>query len=327
MVILNFDYAIRDAIKEEMERDDSVFVMGEDVRIPFYNCTRGLMDIFGPKRVRNTPISESGFIGTALGAAATGLRPIAELMFADFCFVCMDQIVNQIAKIRYMTGGRLKLPLVIRFAGMGAGAQYAAQHSQCVEAFFMHVPGLKIVTPSTPYDAKGLLKTAIRDDNPVLFFEHKQLYFTQGEVPEKEYTIPFGQADVKRAGTDVTVVATMNMVHLSLNAAKKLQESGISAEVIDPCTLVPLDKQTILDSVKKTGHVVIVDEGVKTCGVAAELMAIIAEEGFEFLKAPIKRVTTFDIPIPYSKPLEEFVIPNEARIIQAITEILKSMKN
>ena len=324
MVLLNFDYAIRDAIKEEMERDDRVFVMGEDVRIPFYNCTRGLIDIFGPKRVRNTPISESGFIGAALGAAATGLRPIAELMFADFSFVAMDQIVNQISKIRYMTGCKLKIPLVIRFAGMGAGSQYAAQHSTCVDGFFMHVPGLKIVTPSTPYDAKGLLKTAIRDDNPVMFFEHKQLYFTQGEVPEEEYTIPLGQADIKREGQDLTVIATMNMVPLSLKVAEKLQqESGISVEVIDPRTLVPLDKKTIIDSVKKTGRVVIVDEGVKTCGVAAELMAIIVEESFSNLKAPIKRVTTFDIHIPYSKPLEEFVIPSADRIIKAAREILE----
>lgn len=323
MVMINFDYAIRDAIKEEMERDDKVFIMGEDVQIPYYNCTRGLVDTFGPKRVRNTPISESGFIGAALGAAATGLRPIAELMFADFCFVCMDQIINQIAKIRYMTGGKITLPLVIRFAGMGAGAQYAAQHSQCVDAFFMHVPGLKIAIPSTPYDAKGLLKTAIRDDNPVMFFEHKSLYFEQGEVPEEKYTIPLGQADVKREGTDVTLIATMNMVHLSLRAAVKLQEDGISAEVIDPRTLVPLDKKALLSSVEKTGRVVIVDEGVKTCGVAAELMAIIVEEGFNLLKAPIKRVTTFDIPIPYSKPLEEFVIPSEERIIEAVNEVIK----
>ncbi len=323
MVLINFDYAIRDAIKEEMQRDDKVFVMGEDVQIPFYNCTRGLIDIFGPKRVRNTPISESGFIGTALGAAATGLRPIAELMFADFCFVAMDQIVNQISKIRFMTGCKLKIPLVIRFAGMGAGSQYAAQHSTCVDAFFMHVPGLKIVNPSTPYDAKGLLKTAIRDDNPVMFFEHKQLYFTQGEVPEEEYIIPFGVADIKREGTDVTLIATMNMVPLSLKVAEKLQKDGISAEVIDPRTLVPLDKKLLLESVKKTGRVVIVDEGVKTCGVAAELMAIIVEEGFEYLKVPIKRVTTFDIHIPFSKPLEEFVIPTETRIIEAVQKVMK----
>lgn len=322
MVMINFDEAIREAIKEEMERDDKVFLMGEDVYIPFFNCTRGLVDIFGEKRIRSTPITESGFIGAALGAAATGLRPIAELMFADFSFVCMDQIVNQVAKFRYMTGCKLKLPLVIRFAGMGAGAQYAAQHSQSVEALFMHIPGLKIVTPSTPYDAKGLLKTAIRDDNPVMFFEHKQLYFTQGEVPEEEYTTPLGKADIKREGSDVTIIATMNMVRLALKAADTLQEEGVSAEVIDPRTLVPLDKKTILNSVKKTGKVVIVDEGVKTCGVAAELMAIIVEEAFGSLKAPIKRVTTFDIPIPFSKPLEEFVLPNEARVIEAVNEVI-----
>jgi pyruvate/2-oxoglutarate/acetoin dehydrogenase E1 component len=323
MPTINFDYAIRDAIKEEMERDDKVFIMGEDVRLPFYNCTRGLVDIFGEKRVRNTPITESGFIGAALGAAATGLRPIAELMFADFSFVCMDQIVNQVAKFRYMTGGKMKIPLVIRFAAMGAGAQYAAQHSQDVKALFMHIPGLKIVTPSTPYDAKGLLKTAIRDDNPVMFFEHKQLYFTQGEVPEEEYTIPLGQADIKREGTDVTVIATMNMIPLSLKAAITLQEEGVSVEVIDPRTLNPLDKKAILQSVKKTGRVVIVDEGVKTCGVAAEFMAIIVEGAFSSLKVPIRRVTTFDIPIPFSKPLEEFVIPSEARVIDAVQAILQ----
>lgn len=325
MAIINFDYAIRDAIKEEMERDDKVFIMGEDVQLPFYNCTRGLVDIFGEKRIRNTPITESGFIGAALGAAATGLRPIAELMFADFSFVCMDQLVNQVAKFRYMTGGKLKIPLVIRFAGMGAGSQYAAQHSQCVEALFMHIPGLKIVIPSTPYDAKGLLKTSIRDDNPVMFFEHKQLYFSQGEVPEKEYSIPLGKADIKREGTDITIIATMNMVHLSLKAAEKLQEEGISAEVIDPRTLVPLDKKIILDSVRKTGKVVLVDEGVKTCGVAAELMALIMEEAFDSLKAPVKRVTTYDIPIPFSKPLEEYVIPSESRVIAAAKILLKGL--
>ncbi|MHA1129894.1 MAG: alpha-ketoacid dehydrogenase subunit beta [Candidatus Helarchaeota archaeon] len=323
MAVINFDYAIRDAIKEEMERDEKVFIMGEDVQLPFYNCTRGLVDIFGKRRVRNTPITESGFIGAALGAAATGLRPVAELMFADFSFVCMDQIVNQIAKFRYMTGGKLKIPLVIRFAGMGAGAQYAAQHSQCVEALFMHIPGLRIVTPSTPYDAKGLLKTAIRDDNPVMFFEHKQLYFTRGEVPEEEYTIPLGLAEIKREGTDVTVIATMNMVHLTLKVAAKLQAEDINVEVIDPRTLNPLDKNTILNSIRKTGRVVIVDEGVKTCGVAAEFMAIIVEEVFDSLKMPIKRVTTFDIPIPFSRPLEEFVIPTEARIIEAIQAVMK----
>ncbi|NVM52690.1 MAG: alpha-ketoacid dehydrogenase subunit beta [Candidatus Helarchaeota archaeon] len=322
MGMLGFDLAIRDAIKEEMERDEKVFIMGEDIAMPFYNTTRGLIDIFGPERIRCTPISESAFIGAALGAAATGLRPIAEIMFADFCFVCMDQIVNQIAKFRYMTGGKVTLPLVIRFGGMGAGEQYAAQHSTCVEALFMHIPGLKIITPSTPYDAKGLLKTAIRDDNPVLFFEHKRLYFTQGEVPEKEYTIPMGQADIKREGTDVTLIATMNMVPLSLIVADKLQEMEISAEVIDPRTLVPLDKNSILKSVKKTGRVVIIDEGVKTCGVAAELMATIVEEDLASLKA-IKRVTTFDIHIPFSKPLEQFVIPSEARVIEAVQALMK----
>ncbi len=316
--------ALREALREEMLRDETVFVLGEDVGRYWkgaFKVTKGLAEEFGDTRVRDTPISESAIIGVAAGAAITGMRPIAEIMFGDLSALAMDQIANQAAKLRYMFGGQTKVPLVIRMP-FGAGVNIAAHHSQSLEAWFMHVPGLKIAMPSTPYDAKGLLKTAIRDDNPVMFFEHKLLYSINGEVPEEEYTVPFGVADVKREGEDVTIVATLYMVHKSLAAAEELRKQGISAEVVDPRTLVPLDKQAIVNSVKKTGRIVIVTEDSKTGGVSAEISAVIAEEAIDYLDAPIKRVAEPDTPIPFSPPLEKFVIPDENRIMQAVKEVV-----
>ena len=307
-----------------MLRDETVFVLGEDVGRYWkgaFKVTKGLAEEFGDERIRDTPISESAIIGVATGAAITGMRPVAEIMFGDLSALAMDQIANQAAKLRYMFGGQVKVPLVIRMP-FGAGVNIAAHHSQSLEAWFMHVPGLKIAMPSTPYDAKGLLKTAIRDDNPVMFFEHKLLYSVKGPVPEEEYTVPLGVADVKREGEDVTIVATLYMVHKSLAAAEELSKQGISVEVVDPRTLVPLDKQAIVNSVKKTGRIVIVTEDCKTGGVSAEIAAVVAEEAIDYLDAPVKRVAEPDTPIPFSPPLEKFVIPDENRIIGAVKEIV-----
>ena len=316
--------ALREALREEMLRDKTVFVLGEDVGRYWqgaFKVTKGLAEEFGDERVRDTPISESAIIGVAAGAAITGMRPIAEIMFGDLSALAMDQIANQVAKMSYMFGGQTKVPVVIRMP-FGAGVNIAAHHSQSLEAWFMHVPGLKIAMPSTPYDAKGLLKTAIRDDNPVMFFEHKLLYPIEGAVPEEEYTIPFGVADVKRDGEDVTIVATLYMVHKALAAAKMLSKQGIDVEVIDPRTLVPLDKQAIVSSVKKTGRIVIVTEDCKTAGVSAEIAAMVAEEALDYLDAPIKRIAEPDTPIPFSPPLEQFILPNEKSIIKTVKEIV-----
>ncbi len=321
---ISYRDALREALREEMLLDKTVFVLGEDVGRYWqgaFKVTKGLAEEFGDERVRDTPISESAIVGVAAGAAITGTRPIAEIMFGDLSALAMDQIANQVAKLRYMFGGQTIVPVVIRMP-FGAGVNIAAHHSQSLEAWFMHVPGLKIAMPSTPYDAKGLLKTAIRDDNPVMFFEHKLLYSIEGPVPEEDYTIPFGAADVKREGEDVTVVATLYMVHKALAAAKTLGKEGIDVEVIDPRTLVPLDKQAIVNSVKKTGRIVIVTEDSKTAGVSAEIAAIVAEESLDYLDAPIKRVAEPDTPIPFSPPLEQFVIPNEKSIIKAAKEIV-----
>jgi len=301
-----------------------VFVLGEDVGRYWngaFKVTKGLAEEFGDERVRDTPISESAIIGVAAGAAITGMRPIAEIMFGDLSALAMDQIANQAAKMRYMFGGQAKVPVVIR-TPFGAGVNIATHHSQSLEAWFMHVPGLKIAMPSTPYDAKGLLKTAIRDDDPVMFFEHKLLYPVEGEVPEEEYTIPFGVADVKREGKDVTIVATLYMVHKALSAAELLGKEGIDVEVVDPRTLVPLDKQAIIDSVRKTGRIAIVTEDCKTAGVSAEIAALVAEEALDYLDAPIKRVAEPDTPIPFSPPLENFILPNEKSIVKAVKEIV-----
>lgn len=313
--------ALREAIREEMLRDERVFVMGEDIAEHggIYGITKGLLEEFGKERIRNTPISEAGFIGCALGAAITGMRPIAELMYIDFATVAMDQIVNQVAKIRYMFGGKVEVPLVIRGPG-GGGRGSAAQHSQSLEAWFMHVPGLKVVMPSTPYDAKGLLKTAIRDNNPVMFIEQKMGYNFKGEVPEEEYLIPFGKADIKKAGEDVTVIANSYLLPRALKAAEEIEkEEGISVEVIDPLTLVPFDDDTIVESVSKTGRLVIVHEAVKRGGFGAEIASRVMEsEAFYYLDAPLQRVAGAETPIPYNKRLEDYGMPDSNDIKKAI---------
>lgn len=321
---ITFLEALNEALRQEMERDPSIIIMGEDVGVygGVFGVTKGLLEKFGFDRVIDTPISEAGFIGAAIGAAIAGLRPIVELMFVDFFGVAMDQIYNQAAKIRYMFGGRAKIPLVIRTT-IGGGISAAAQHSQVLYSIFAHVPGLKVVVPSTPYDAKGLLISSIRDDNPVMFFEHKLLYGIKGPVPEEPYTIPLGRADVKREGSDVTIIGLALTIHQALEAAEILSKEGISAEVIDPRTIVPFDKETILKSVKKTGRVVIADEDYDRCGFASWVAAIIADEAFEYLDAPIKRVTTPNVPIPFSPPLEKHILPSAEKIVKAVKTITK----
>jgi len=321
---ISYREALREALREEMRRDPTVFLLGEDIGRYWggaFKVTDGLAEEFGEERVRDTPISESAIIGTAIGAAITGMRPVAEIMFGDLTALAMDQIANQAAKARYMFGGQVKVPLVIR-TPFGAGVHIAAHHSQSLEAWFMHVPGLYVAVPSTPHDAKGLLKTAIRCNNPVFFCEHKLLYPIEGEVPEDEYTVPFGMADIKIEGTDVTIVATLYMVHKALNAAGELEREGINAEVVDPRTLTPLDKQAIIKSVKKTGRIVIVSEDCRTAGVSAEIAALVAEEALDYLDAPIKRVAEPDTPIPFSPPLEQYVIPDEKAVIKAVKEVV-----
>lgn len=320
---LTYRDAIKEALKEELLHDESVFLLGEDIEDPFggsFKVTLGLKDMFGPNRVRNTPVSEIAVAGAALGAAMTGMRPVAEIMYVDFCGCCMDQIMNQIAKIRYMSGGQNEAPLVIR-TQQGTGRSSAAQHAQSLEAIFVHIPGLKVVLPSTPYDAKGLLKTSIRDKDPVIFIEHKMLYNESGEVPEEEYFIPLGKADIKRAGTDATVVATSRMVKMALEAAKELESEGISVEVIDPRTLFPLDEQAILDSVKKTHRLAVVHEAVKRNGWGAEICGLIMDKGFDYLEAPVKRIAAANTPIPFSPCLESFVVPNNKDIIQGVKSL------
>jgi 2-oxoisovalerate dehydrogenase E1 component len=312
---------IQQTLAEEMRRDPSVVVLGEDVATGIFGVTAGLVEEFGEDRVLDTPISENVIAGAAVGAAMTGLRPVSEIEFSDFLTCCMDPIVNQAAKMRYMTGGQVKMPLVIR-TNMGAGFSAAAQHSQCLEAMLMHVPGLIIAVPSTPADAKGLLTTAIRSDNPVLFFESKSMYFNSGEVPRGEYTIPFGKADIKRAGKDVTVVAVAAMVIKALDVARILEKDGISVEVVDPRTIAPLDKETILESVKKTGRLVIAEEGCVTGGFGSEVAAIAAKEAFDYLDAPIERVGAPDTPVPFAPELEQTYIPGEEEIEQAIRAVM-----
>ena len=314
--------AVREAISEEMRRDPTVFVLGEDIAEAgtVYKVLTGLVEEFGPERVLDTPISEPGFTGIAVGAAMTGLRPVVDIMFGDFIGLIMDQMVNQAAKIHYMSGGEWKVPMVLR-ATMGATRRSAAQHSQSLHAWFCHVPGLKVVLPSTPYDAKGLMKTAIRDNNPVAIFEDKMMYTLKGPVPEEEYTIPFGVADIKREGEDLTIVATSSMVQVALGAAEMLAEHDISVEVVDPRTLWPLDEQTILDSVKKTSRAIVMDEGYGRYGVMAELAAVIAENAFFDLEAPVKRVGAMHVPIPFSPPLEDATVPTEETVFNAAREL------
>jgi len=321
---ITYREALREALREEMHRDPTVFLLGEDIGKFWggaFKVTEGLAEEFGDERVRDTPISESAIIGTGVGAAITGMRPVAEIMFGDLTALAMDQIANQAAKICYMFGGQAKCPLVIR-TPFGAGVNIASHHSQSLEAWFMHVPGLFVAMPSTPYDAKGLLKTAIRGNNPVFFCEHKLLYPAVGEVPEEEYTIPFGVADVKREGSDVSVVATSYMVHKALRVAEAFQKEGLNVEVIDLRTLTPLDRQAIVKSVKKTGRIVIVSEDCRTAGVGAEVAAVVAEKALDYLDAPVKRVCEPDTPIPFSPPLEQYVIPDEKRITKAIKEVM-----
>jgi pyruvate dehydrogenase E1 component beta subunit len=308
--------AMREALAEELSRDPSVFVMGEDVGRAggVFNVTTGLQDEFGKDRVMDTPISEAGIAGLGVGAALTGMRPVVEIMFSDFLALAMDQIVNQAAKLHYMTGGQAKVPLVIR-TGMGAGRGAAAQHSQSLQAWMAHIPGLKVVMPSTPYDAKGLLKAAIRDDNPVIYLEDKMSYGLKGPVPSGDYIIPLGVADVKRAGDDVTLVATSSMVQVALSAADLLAGEGISAEVVDPRTLKPLDKETILGSVKKTGRAIVIDEGYLSYGVTAEIAAIIGDEAFDYLDAPVKRIGGMDVPVPMVPVLERATVPDEGQVV------------
>ncbi|MDM5319578.1 alpha-ketoacid dehydrogenase subunit beta [Bacillus altitudinis] len=318
--------AVREAMSQEMRENQDVFILGEDIGVygGAFGVTRGMIEEFGSERVRNTPISEAAIAGGAVGAALTGMRPILELQFSDFITIAMDQLVNQAAKTRYMFGGKGKVPLVVRTpAGSGTGA--AAQHSQSLEAWMAHIPGLKVVQPSTAYDAKGLLKAAMDDDNPVIFYEHKLLYKTIGEVPEESYSIPLGKADVKRSGKDVTIVATAIMVHKALEAAKELEAEGIDVEIIDPRTLVPLDEETIIESVKKTGKCIVVHEAVKRGGYGGEIASMIAEsEAFDYLDAPIKRLGGLAVPIPYNPTLEKAVIPQVPDIIEAAKELARS---
>jgi acetoin:2,6-dichlorophenolindophenol oxidoreductase subunit beta len=321
---LTYSEALNEALREEMQRDPMVFVMGEDVAVwgggGIFGVTKTLLEEFGVDRVRDTPISEEAIIGLAVGAAATGCRPVAEIMYADFTTMAMDPIVNQAAKMRYMFGGKARVPLVIR-AQEGAGRGNAAQHSQSLEAWFAHIPGLKVVTPATPYDAKGLLKTAIRDDNPVIFLEHKSLYFTKGHVPEEEYLIPLGQADVKRPGNLVTVVGIHTMVLKALEAAADLESEGISVEVIDPRSIFPLDIDTIVESVKKTGRLVVAHEAYQRGGVGAEIAIQVMERAFDYLDAPIERVAGANCPVPYATNLERLAIPGKEEIIEAVRKI------
>ena len=315
--------AITEALAEEMARDERVIVLGEDVGMPggAFGATRGLIEKFGPGRVRDTPISETAIVGAAVGAAVNGLRPVAEIMFMDFIGTCWDQIVNQMAKMRYMFGGQLRLPVVLR-THVGAGLNAGPQHSGSLEAWAVHVPGLKVVMPSTPADAKGLLKAAIRDDNPVLVVEAKTLYGTKGQVPDGEHLVPLGRADVKRAGRDVTIVALSRMVHEALRAADVLDGEGIDAEVIDPRTLSPLDVGTILGSVRKTGRLVVAHEAWAPCGVGSEILALVAEQAPALLRAPARRVTPPFTPVPFSPPMEKFWLPNAASIASAVREVI-----
>ena len=323
MANIKYSIAIRDALAEEMRRDPMVFIMGEDIARfgGVFGCTLDLPEEFGEARVRNTPISEAAFVGAGLGASIAGGRAVVELQYVDFILCAMDQLVNQTAKVHYMSGGKVKVPYTIRVQ-QGCGRGNGAQHAQNLESIFANVPGLKVVCPSTPYDAKGLLKTAIRDNNPVVYCEHKMLYATRGEVPEEEYLIPFGVADIKRPGKDVTLVATSYMVGKTLEAAEMLAKEGIDAEVIDPRTIVPLDIEAITASVKKTGRIVIVHETNEFSGFGAEIAFEVQNAAFKYLDAPIERVCTAQVPMPYSRVLENANVPNPARIAQAAKKTL-----
>ena len=327
MATITYLEAIREALREEMRRDPNVFLLGEDIGIHggAFTVTKGLIDEFGAKRIRNTPISEGAIVGAAVGAAMKGLRPVAEIMFVDWITLAMDQVVNQAAKISYMFSGQYKVPLVIRApSGGGGGKGIAAQHSQSFEAWFTHVPGLKVAIPATPYDAKGLLKTAIRDDNPVLFLEQKALYMLRGEIPEEDYTVPLGQARVVRQGKDVTLVTFGAFLQRALEAVARLEGEGIDVEIIDLRTIKPMDIDTIIASVKKTSRVVIAHEAAKMCGVGAEIAATIAEEALDYLDAPIQRIGARDVPVPYSDSEEACVLPQSSEVDEKVLGLFSS---
>jgi pyruvate dehydrogenase E1 component beta subunit len=320
---ITYTQALNEALRHCMAEDERVVLLGEDIGCygGIFQVTKGLQAEFGPERVVDTPISEAGFVGASVGAALTGMRPVTEIMFIDFTTVCMDMIINQMAKMHYMFGGKGRVPMVLRI-NVGAGRGTAAQHSQSFHSIFMHIPGLWVATPATPYDAKGLLIEAVKNDNPVIFVEHKRLYNTRGLVPEEGYRIPFGQAEVKRSGRDVTVFATHALVLSALEAAEEAAKEGIDVEVIDPRTLAPLDKDTLIASVKKTGRLLVADEDNKTCGVAAEVSAIVAEEAIEYLKAPILRNCSPDTPVPFSPPLEKAFIFGKERLLESIRRLM-----
>jgi pyruvate dehydrogenase E1 component beta subunit len=320
---ITYTQALNEALRICMTEDERVVLLGEDIGCygGIFQVTKGLQTEFGPARVVDTPISEAGFVGASVGAALTGMRPVTEIMFIDFTTVCMDMVINQMAKMHYMFGGKGKVPMVLRI-NIGAGRGTAAQHSQSFHSVFMHIPGLFVAAPSTPYDAKGLLIEAVKNDNPVIFVEHKRLYNTKGMVPEESYRIPFGRAEVKRGGKDVTVFATHALVLSALEAAEEAAKDGIDVEVIDPRTLAPLDKDTLLASVKKTGRLLVADEDNKTCGVAAEVSAIVAEEAIDYLKAPILRNCSPDTPVPFSPPLEKAYIFGKDRLLESIRRLM-----
>jgi pyruvate dehydrogenase E1 component beta subunit len=314
--------AINEALHEEMERDATVFTMGEDIGLAggVFKVTAGLLDSFGKERVRDTPISEAGIVGLAVGAAMTGMRPVVEIMFIDFTTLASDQIVNQAAKLRYMTAGQTKVPMVIRTA-MGAGRRAAAQHSQSLQAWFCHIPGLKVVMPSTPADAKGLLKSAIRDDNPVLFLEDKMMYNQKGPLPEGDYTVPLGKARIHREGKEATIICTSSMLYPAMEAADQLAAEGIEVEVIDPRSLSPLDEETLVTSALKTGHILVVDEGYQSYGVTAEIAARLNEKAFYYLDAPVRRLGAADVPVPFAPSLEDLTIPSASQIVEIVREM------
>lgn len=324
---LTYAEAFREALAEEMRRDPTVFIMGEEVGAAggTFKSFEGLYAQFGPNRVVDTPITEEGFTGLGVGAAMTGMRPVIDIMFGDFITMAMDPLVNQAAKLYYMTGGQVTVPMVLHTT-LGAGRRSAAQHSQGLHAWFAHIPGLRVAVPSTPHDVKGLLKTAIRYDGPVIFYDDKMMYRTKGPVPEEEYLIPFGVADVKREGADVTVVATSSMVYTALEAADILAKEGISVEVVDPRTVSPLDIDTILASVQKTHRALVVDEGYRSFGVTAEIAAQIAEKAFDYLDAPVKRYAAMDVPVPFSPTLEDVTIPNTQGVVDLVHELVEGAR-
>ena len=323
MPILTYAQALNQALREELRADPRVFLMGEDIghHGGVFRVTKDLVDEFGPRRVRDTPISESGFTGLGIGAAMAGMRPVVELLFLDFALVAADQIVNQAAKLRYMSGGQLSVPIVIR-GQQGGGRGNGAQHSQSFEAWFAQVPGLKVVAPATPYDAKGLLKSAIRDGNPVLFIEHKLLYNTKGEVPDQDYVVPLGQAEIKRAGRDITLVSYSRTLLLALEAAESLARRGIEAEVVDLRSIEPLDMATVIQSVRHTGRLLVVHEAHANCGLGAEIIARMYEQAPEALEAPARRLGAQHVPIPVAEGLENFVLPQPADIVRAVEAML-----